>query len=113
MSKKVLKLVVLIMGVIILFGGRGYANVEGKNNSGRTPLHLACERDDLELVKMLVKAGADVNARDNNGDISLHLACKTNDLKLVQVLIEKGSDVNRKNNNGDIPLHIACEYIYG
>ena len=46
------------------------ADIEAKDDMGRTPLHRACKSGDLAVVKMLVKAGARVRARDD-----MELAC--------------------------------------
>ncbi len=50
------------------------ANVNVKNNDGRTPLHYAVEvvlpeieKIKLELVKLFIARGADVNAKDKDG----------------------------------------------
>lgn len=40
----------------------------------RTPLHYALQRKNMNLVRILVQAGADVNASDNNGSSGLHYA---------------------------------------
>jgi ankyrin repeat protein len=39
------------------------ANLDDRGMNGWTPLHLAAVRNDVEAVKLLIKAGADVNAR--------------------------------------------------
>lgn len=47
---------------------------------GRTPLHLACESNQQELVEMLVHAGAQLDIRDFEGQAVLHSACMGADL---------------------------------
>ena len=42
---------------------------------GVTPLHLAVDADDPELVRALIAAGADVNARSLAGHTPLWWAC--------------------------------------
>ena len=41
------------------------------------PLHIACYRSDLRLVKILVEAGADVNLTDPVGGTPLQIACRS------------------------------------
>ncbi len=60
------------------------ANVNAKNEAGWTALHMAAELDQLDTVRMLVKAGANIHARDNNGQTALDVA-KKSDLEPVRV----------------------------
>jgi len=58
-----------------------------------------------EVVKILIKAGADVNARhlrDNS-----NVLMRTDNPKVAKLLIEAGADVNIKNNQGLTPLMIT------
>jgi hypothetical protein len=43
------------------------ANVNGRNLSGQTPLHLAVARHHLSVIDLLLKHGANVNALDLKG----------------------------------------------
>lgn len=43
------------------------ANINAKDNTGRTALHGATQRGWAEMIRFLVENGADVNAADNNG----------------------------------------------
>jgi ankyrin repeat protein len=45
----------------------GNADIEGKNQSGQTPLHKAASDCKARCVEELLKRGADVNAVDNGG----------------------------------------------
>ena len=47
------------------------ANVNAKNEVGRTPLHLATGMGRKEIVKLLITKEADVNAKDNDGKTPL------------------------------------------
>lgn len=53
---------------------RAGADVNVKNNFGRTPLHAAAESGHLGCLRELIAAGADVNAKDDNDFTPLHKA---------------------------------------
>lgn len=40
--------------------------VNGKDGSGRTPLHTACEQPDLAVARLLLEADANVASTDND-----------------------------------------------
>ena len=59
-----------------------------KNKYGTTPLHLASKRGSGEILKFLIKNGADVNARDSyRGGSPLHWACEAGKIDSVNVLL--------------------------
>ncbi|MEE3719782.1 ankyrin repeat domain-containing protein [Tumidithrix elongata RA019] len=74
---------------------------------GYSPLHAACGSGSLEIVCMLIAAGADVNIRAwNNGVTPLHLAVR-NYPEILKVLIDAKADLNPKASSGMTPLHYA------
>ena len=50
------------------------ANVNARDDSQRTPLHIACVRGDVDLAMFLVNRGADIHARGMNQRTPLHLS---------------------------------------
>ena len=62
------------------------ADVNAKDNYGRTALHWASRDDHLEIVKILLAHGADVNAKDNDGWTALHLASRDDHLEISKLL---------------------------
>ena len=60
-----------------------------------SPLNIAIAKGELEIVKELIKAGADVNKIDKFMKTPLSYAIdETNDMRIIQELIKAGADVN-------------------
>lgn len=57
-----------------------------------TPLMLAVNSRDLEMVQLLLDGGARVNLVDRNGDPALNWATFYGDLALVDLLLARGAD---------------------
>jgi cytohesin len=58
--------------------------------------------DRVEVVRLLLSAGADPNARDNQGNTALILGA--NREKFVLSLVNAGADVNARNHKGATAL---------
>ena len=86
------------------------AEVNAPQGDGMTALHWAAERNNLEMVKMLLHAGANPAVVTRMGDYSpLHLASKAGKAPAVSILLEAGSDPNaRSTTGGATPLHFAA-----
>jgi len=54
------------MGVVDLLVAKG-ANVKATTPSGRTPLHYAPRRGDVNVTKLLIIKGANINAKTSSG----------------------------------------------
>ncbi len=77
---------------------------------GYTPLGLAAYFGHLEMVKQLLKAGANPNLPSKNalGVIPLHSALSNGAKEIARALVEAGSDVNFPNKEGWTPLHYTA-----
>ena len=78
-----------------------------------SPLHRACEKGFLAVVKILVCAGADLNLRISDhqllfGDAPIHRAAKEGQLECIKFLVEVGASIDIVNDDFNTPLHIAA-----
>jgi hypothetical protein len=78
-----------------------------KDGFGRTKLHLAAEKNDVNRISILIEKGADVNARDKDDATPLHWAASSNSAAAIQMLIDAGARINAQNKNGGTPLDVA------
>jgi ankyrin repeat protein len=80
------------------------ADLEAKNNSGRTPLHLASEFNRISIAKLLIEMGANLEAKDNQGRNPLHVATMNNSIETATLLLDAGADLEAKDRWGNTPL---------
>ncbi len=62
--------------------------VAEKISSGKSALGMAINSGDLDIVEMLVDAGADITHADSNGKTAVALAFEKNDMRLVRKFSE-------------------------
>lgn len=80
------------------------ADVDGRDQKGRTPLHHAAQYGHTDLAALLISKGADVNARTEFGRTALHCAAMMGRKEVGELLLTKGADVNARNKHGVTPL---------
>ena len=87
-------------------------------NSGWTPLHMAAEMADVELVEVLIQAGAPLDVRDAHGQTPLHIAVDSEvdgahqsssplSLLVTRALVQAGADVDARAHDGRTPADWA------
>lgn len=78
----------------------------------RTPLHDVVYNDGpctIEMIDLLLDAGAAINAKGMSNWTPLHWACHNKDLSLSAAhLIARGADIHAVNVDLDTPLHRAA-----
>ena len=88
-------------------------DVNLKDTVGRTPLHIAAERGNIDVAMFLIENGANVNGADANGNTPLvFIINKTGNPKVIQRLLEKGASVNAQNRTGETALMYAAWHGY-
>ncbi|XP_074713843.1 LOW QUALITY PROTEIN: NF-kappa-B inhibitor beta [Strix uralensis] len=84
------------------------AQLDSVNYDGYTPLHIAVLRKDLEMVELLLSAGADLNkAEPSCGRSPLHLAVEAQSPEVAECLLRAGADPGARMYVGYTPLYSA------
>ena len=76
---------------------------------GRPALIWAIQEQKLNVVRILVRAGASLEKKDSDGFTPLDTAVGEGNLAIVRFLLGAGAKVNGRTRNGT-PLHTACAY---
>jgi ankyrin repeat protein len=86
----------LFKAMLLLFRERGLSDVDFHGEESMTALQAACQFNNIEAAKILLKEGANVNAGSAEGRTPLYNAIGENEnrLPLIELLIDAGADVN-------------------
>jgi len=87
----------------------GGADVNGRDNWGRTALIVALQQGKTPIAEMLIQRGASVVATDAWGRTPLLVATQLRNTPAIRLLLEKQSDVNAANKNDITPLIAAAQ----
>jgi ankyrin repeat protein len=85
------------------------AEVNAKNNDGRTPLHVAAVAYGATL-ELLLASNSEVNAKVDSGWTPLHAAAAAGYKETAELLLANGADINGKNTCGETALMLAEKY---
>ncbi|XP_045700644.1 kinase D-interacting substrate of 220 kDa isoform X5 [Phyllostomus hastatus] len=83
-------------------------DVDERNECGQTPLMIAAEQGSLEIVKELIKNGANCNLEDLDNWTALISASKEGHVHVVEELLRCGADVEHRDMGGWTALMWAC-----
>ncbi|XP_063903830.1 uncharacterized protein LOC135123264 [Zophobas morio] len=83
--------------------------INGADNEGWTPLHLASVNGHKKVVEYLVTVGAEINRATNDGWTPLLIASANGHEKVVEYLTTANADINRVDPDGLTPLYVASQ----
>lgn len=73
-----------------------------------TPVHIACSKDNVEILKLLIQFGGKYDFRSRRtGSTPLFVAVMKNAIQCAEYLILLGAKVNDRTVEDDTPLHYA------
>ena len=78
------------------------------NAEGRHALHVSVRYGHVEIVRLLLAAGAAVDARDADSWTALHFAAEAGDTELINILLSAGASVTASDDYRYAPLHLAA-----
>jgi ankyrin repeat protein len=83
------------------------ADVNAITPDGSTPLTLAVDKGDADLIDRLLAAGVRIDPR-TEGAGPLFSALRTERMDLFERFLQAGANVERRNGLGETPLHVAA-----
>ncbi|KAF3397352.1 hypothetical protein DPV78_007813 [Talaromyces pinophilus] len=89
---------------------RNEANIEARDDLGRTSLCRAAKKGHYSVVELLVKIGANVEAKDyRRGRTPLCEAAAKGHYSVVELLVRNGANMEARDNLGWTPLYRAAK----
>uniref|UniRef100_A0A6U9IY81 Uncharacterized protein n=1 Tax=Zooxanthella nutricula TaxID=1333877 RepID=A0A6U9IY81_9DINO len=86
------------------------ADLEARDESGATPLHIAATQCKPGMVGWLLKQRSDLQARDGEGFSALTWACVKGHGPIIAMLLGAAADINEvTDSSGKTPLAISAE----
>nr|XP_053645953.1 serine/threonine-protein phosphatase 6 regulatory ankyrin repeat subunit A-like [Cherax quadricarinatus] len=84
-------------------------DLDGEDEDGNTPLHIAITRGSVECAHILLKNGASPVKQDLGGMTPLHLAADKGYTSICEILlINDDVQVSQGNSKKETPLHLAA-----
>jgi len=74
-----------------------------------TPLNVACDLGySPDLIRLIIKKGADVNGLNEEQKTPLHVACRNGGFNITRALLKAGADANARDKDDQTPLRDVC-----
>lgn len=85
------------------------ADLEKKDDTGRSPLTLMVISGNVDMVRLLLRYGSNINSIDDNGYTALHYAVESGQYNIAEILILEGAETNSINNAEKTPVYLALK----
>ncbi|XP_054630516.1 ankyrin repeat and death domain-containing protein 1B isoform X2 [Dunckerocampus dactyliophorus] len=84
--------------------------VDQRDKFGVAPIHLAAWFGSLEILKLLVRAGAEQKIENESGHCAFAMAAEHGCVKMLEMLMEPSYNMAtmKPSKKGDTPLHLAA-----
>ncbi|XP_052073101.1 uncharacterized protein LOC127711173 isoform X13 [Mytilus californianus] len=77
--------------------------------AGSSPLHIACFKGSIDVVRCLLNHNANINMTKEDGTTPLFYACEVGHEDIVRLLLDKGADTQICRLDGKSPLQISTD----
>jgi ankyrin repeat protein len=82
-------------------------NAVATNGSKLAVINSAAASRNAELVKMLLREGANPDAQQNGGFTALHAAAQHNNAEMAKALLDAGADASLRTDDGKTAAEMA------
>ncbi len=87
-------------------------NINFYDQDGNTPLHVAAEDGNIDIINLLIKNNADIHAVNHFCRTPLHYGVETDDIDIIRLFISNGANVNSSNEDFYTPFQLAITRGY-
>lgn len=93
---------------ILLRAGYSHSSIDPSN--GRTLLHIATYLGHVQVVRRLLKEGANTSLHDRDGKTCLHVAAAYGYSQILTLLLKYETHVEHVDYDNNTPLHMSCKF---
>jgi ankyrin repeat protein len=80
-----------------------------QNSFGETPLHIACNLESIEMIKLILDNKANPNIYDQTHLTPIFYAITLSNSEIVELLLKYNTDINLQDINGNVPIIYAFQ----
>ncbi|XP_063405871.1 serine/threonine-protein phosphatase 6 regulatory ankyrin repeat subunit B-like [Mytilus trossulus] len=84
-------------------------HIKVKDNEGRSPFYVACEKGQIAVVRYLMKYNENIDTKNMDNTTALSATCLNGHTEVAQLLLDNKADINSRDTYGQTALHSACQ----